>query len=89
MHLHFFVAWLSVCVCVEPIEVPFGIWTQMGARNHVLGEGPDLPRGGAVLGAKYREYLVCSQYSQPYSVGGSSNVSFLCHYCNSLLYCRY
>ena len=25
----------------EPIELPFGIWTRAGPRNHVLGGGPD------------------------------------------------
>ena len=25
----------------EPIEMPFGIWTQVGQGNHVLGGGPD------------------------------------------------
>ena len=45
---------LCVCVCVcmsmvitmsptktaEPIGVPFMVWTRVGLRNHVLGEGP-------------------------------------------------
>jgi len=40
------VAW-SVCwfVCLqntdEPIEIPFGLRTLVGPRNHVLDEGPD------------------------------------------------
>jgi len=28
----------------EPIKMLFVIWTQVGPRNHVLGEGPDFPR---------------------------------------------
>jgi len=37
--------WLSVCLSVtvvslaktaEPIEMPFGLWAQVGSRNHVL-----------------------------------------------------
>jgi len=44
------VAW-SVCLSVtvvspaetnEPIEMPYGLWTQMGQGNHVLDGGPDL-----------------------------------------------
>jgi len=45
---------VCVCVCVcmsmvitmsptktaEPIGVPFMVWTRVGLRNHVLGEGP-------------------------------------------------
>ena len=29
----------------ESIEMPFRLWTRVGPRNHVLGGGPDLPRG--------------------------------------------
>ena len=29
------------CKTAEPIEIPFGMWIQVGARNHVLDEGPD------------------------------------------------
>jgi len=25
----------------EPIEIPFGLWTGVGPRNHVLDGGPD------------------------------------------------
>ena len=59
---------LSVCVCLsvyvlvttvipaktaEPIEVLFGIWTQVGQRSHVLGGevgGEDPPEEGSILG---------------------------------------
>jgi len=27
----------------EPMEMPFGIWTQVGPRNHVLDKVPDCP----------------------------------------------
>jgi len=46
----------------EPINVPFGIWTQVGPRNHVLDEGLDPPRERAIFGSisrpivEYREY---------------------------------
>ena len=28
----------------EPIEMPFGLWSRVGPRNHTLGGGPD-PQG--------------------------------------------
>jgi len=54
-----------VCVCLldktasptkkaEPIQMPFGLWTQVGPRNHALGEGPDPPRRRGILGDMYR-----------------------------------
>jgi len=30
----------------EPIEMPFGLWAQMGPMNRVLHEGPYAPMGG-------------------------------------------
>ena len=69
------VAWsvcLSVCLCVtllnpaktaEPINMPFGLRTWVGPRNHVLDGGPDLPIGrGTFKGegrpiVKYRDVL--------------------------------
>jgi len=33
----------------EPLELPFGLWTRLGARNHVLGEGQDSPEEGAIF----------------------------------------
>jgi len=27
----------------EPTELPFGMWSRMVPRNHVLDGGPDLP----------------------------------------------
>jgi len=50
-----FVTILGPAKVVEPVEVPFGVWTWVGQRNHVLYidwnpdpvcEGPIL-RGGA------------------------------------------
>jgi len=56
------VAWfISVCLSVriispakvaEPIEMPFGLWTRVGPRNHVLDGVPDAPWEGAILKAK-------------------------------------
>ena len=33
---------MSPAKTAELMKMPFGLWTQVGARNHVLdGEGPD------------------------------------------------
>ena len=31
---------------VEPIKMPFGLWGQVGPRNHVLDRDPDPPWEG-------------------------------------------
>jgi len=36
----------------EPVEMPFGLWAQMGSRNCVLDGGPDTPWEGAILGER-------------------------------------
>jgi len=42
------------CITAEPIEMPFGVLTRAGPRNHVLvGGGRDLPQEGAILGLSY------------------------------------
>ena len=33
---------------------------------------------------KYKEYSACGQFSEPYSVGGSSYAAFCCQYYSSL-----
>ena len=45
----------------EPTEMLFGIWTPVGPRNHVLGEGLNPRRKGNWVGiscpiVEYREY---------------------------------
>jgi len=35
----------------EAIEMPFGLWAWIGARNHVLDNGPD-PHGRGNFGKK-------------------------------------
>ena len=57
----YFVACLSVCVCVllttvnpakpgEPIEMQFDVWTQVSQKNHIILQGgPDPPLEGAIL----------------------------------------
>ena len=32
----------------EPIEMPFGLWTRVGPRNHVLDGSPYPPWEGAI-----------------------------------------
>jgi len=37
----------------KPVEMPFGVWSQVGQRNDVLGGGPDShTREWAILRAK-------------------------------------
>jgi len=71
---------VSVCLSVrllacwsQPIEMSFAVWTLASRKNNVLGGGPD-PL--VQFGVKYREYLACGRYSQPYLVGGSSDEAF-------------
>jgi len=33
----------------EPIAMPFGMWTLVGPRNHVLDDGPDRPMQGPIF----------------------------------------
>jgi len=42
----------------EPIEMPFGMLTRMGPRNHVL-DGVQIPREGAIcFGGEWRPMKV-------------------------------
>jgi len=34
---------VSLAEMAEPTEMPFGMWTRVGPRNHVLQRDPDLP----------------------------------------------
>jgi len=58
-------SWSVDCLCVfvcllvtaisptktdKAVEMPFGFWTRVGPRNHVLGGGPYLPRGKSYFG---------------------------------------
>ena len=77
---------VSVCLSVRllacwsrPIEMSFAVWTLASRKNNVLGGGPDplVQFWGHLLAiVKYREYLACGRYSQPYLVGGSSDAAF-------------
>ena len=45
---------VSPAKTAEPIEVPFGMWTPVGPRNHVLDGGPDPLWEGAILKGRRR-----------------------------------
>jgi len=59
----------------EPIEMLFAMWTRVGPRNHVLGDGLDSAGEGAIWGhlAADGEVYEISGMSYSYSVGGSSS----------------
>ena len=40
---------VSLAKTAAPIEMPFGLRTRVGPRNHVLDRGPDPPWEGAIL----------------------------------------
>jgi len=46
------VALVSPAKTAAPIEMPFGLRTRVGPRNHVLDGGPDIPWEGAILRGK-------------------------------------
>ena len=58
---------VSPAKTAEPIEMPFGLRTWLGPRDHVLDGGSDPPMGrGKFRGengrpiVKYRDFLPCS-----------------------------
>jgi len=67
----------------ELIEVPFGMWTQMGSKNPVLG-GSDPSRKGAIWG-HISQWNIWRAIFSTFSVGGSSDAAFNCQYCSNLL----
>ena len=76
----------------ELIEMPFGVWTRVGAKELCIRRGVGSPKEGGNLGdisqpvVKYNEYLGCGRYFQPQPVSGSSSgATFRCQYCSSLL----
>ena len=72
----------------KAIVMMFGLWTRVGHRNHVLGGGPDPPKGRGNFGVSPSQ--LCSKgipsTSQSYSLYGSSNVAFHCQNCSNLLF---
>ena len=43
---------MSPAKTAEPIEMPFGLWTRVGPRNHVLDGVQISPWKGAILSGK-------------------------------------
>jgi len=43
LSVHWSVTVVSPAKLAEPIEMPFGLWTWVGQRNHVLDGCPDPP----------------------------------------------
>ena len=63
----------------EPIEIPFGLWTRVSSRSHVLHGGPDPPweraiwRGKGAAHVKYNDTLpkcakMAEQIKMPFGV---------------------
>ena len=52
----------------EPSEMPFGLWTQMGRRNHVLDGGP------AVL----RDVAMATNFGMQFAISGFEGYNFGC-----------
>ena len=89
------VACVSVCVLLmsrswalhEPVEVLFGLWTQVGLRNHYIRWQPrsllerDILKGNTWASSAFDILnLICR---------GSSDVAFgCCYYCSLLLLCN-
>ena len=80
---------LDITTCcantAEPIEVPFGLWSRVGPRNHVLS-GARIPREKRNFGetsppARCKVEGISGMqliYYLPYSVGGSSDAACRC-----------
>jgi len=59
---------VNLAKTAEPIEMPFGLRTWLGPRDHVLDGGSDPPMGMGKFGGgengrpivKYRDFLPCS-----------------------------
>jgi len=50
---------ISPAEMAEPMEMPFGLWTRLGLRNHVLDKGLDCPvQMGNFWGTGYAGQLV-------------------------------
>jgi len=52
---------VSATKTVEPIETPFGLWTWVGPKNRVLGEGPG-PQGRGSFGENFHPIVRCKEY---------------------------
>jgi len=77
----------TVCWCImimspaktaEPIEMPFGMWTWVSPRYHVLDRGPVPPCEGQLWGEKVRPIVMCRDCCLPWPVQKRLNRS-RCH----------
>jgi len=67
-------------------RLDYGLGLAQGTTHYV---GAEIPQGERAIlytdgnisrpAVKYREYPACGRYSQPDSVGGSSDAAFRCH----------
>ena len=89
---------LSVCwtqrrltKLLKRLGFPLGVLLKMGPRNHVLRWGSDsIPTAGTLLKDILGYVQTCrqygrTQYTQSYSLGGSSDAASRCHCCSNLL----
>ena len=74
---------VSCSKTVEPIEMPFGLWTHVGLRNHVLGGGRDRPRErGSFEGGRAAFFLgpsVTSVFVHRFPCCGKAYPCDVCH----------
>ena len=82
---------MSRAKTAELIDMPCGC-KFMGPKEPCIRWRPRSSRERDIFGVgisrpivKYREYTACGQYSQPYSVGGSSSAAFRSQHCGNLL----
>ena len=69
---------VSLIKTAEPIQMPFGRWTRVGPKNHMLGKGRIPPGEGTILGT--------SPGPLNSTVSDSSDAAFRCPYsCNLLV----
>jgi len=57
------------CETAEPIEMPFGLWTPMGPRNHVLHGSPQVLRDVAMATSFWTKIDInCSRPGAGYGI---------------------
>ena len=83
---------MSCAKSAEPVKMLFGLWTQMGPRNHVLGGGPDPPQGKQqfFLGGEASPGLlrsIGSIWNEPKLFGRwQQQCGLSCQYCSHLFF---
>ena len=83
LYVCLFITTASLTKTDVPIKMPFGIWTRVRPKNHVLvgSMERDIPAD-----CKYREYQACGRYFQLSLVGDHSSAGFRCQYCNNFVH---